>query len=210
MRYIKGYNAYIESIKFDLSIVNIDVNESMSIWYDALLDSIGAEELDIFDTFKLPKDDYIDKLDLQYLSDNIEFINSLSSIGLKKSTIQLSDDYETFINKPTRFMFIYNIESNELENPNYLIIQSYNDSLKKWEDSKLYKVNDDVKKFYDKLSSKIIEVEDEGKNYIYSTSNGNEWILQNTEIENDTFKKYLRKEDFESLIKEKEVKIKII
>jgi len=210
MRYIKGYNAYIESIKFDLSIVNIDVNESMSIWYDALLDSIGAEELDIFDTFKLPKDDYIDKLDLQYLSDNIEFINSLSSIGLKKSTIQLSDDYETFINKPTRFMFIYNIESNELENPNYLIIQSYNDSLKKWEDSKLYKVNDDVKKFYDKLSSKIIEVEDEGKNYIYSTSNGNEWILQNTERENDTFKKYLRKEDFESLIKEKEVKIKII
>ena len=50
MRYIKGYNIH-RSIKFDLSIVNTDVNESMSIWHDVLLDSIGFEELDISDTF---------------------------------------------------------------------------------------------------------------------------------------------------------------
>jgi len=210
MKWIKGYKGYIESLKFDLSIVNVDINESLSIWYDALLDSIGAQELDIFDTFKLPKDDYLDKLDLQYLSDNIEFINSLSSIGLKKSHVENSDDYETFISKPTRFMFIYNVESNELENPNYLIIQSYNETLKKWDNSKLYKVNGDVKKFYDKLSSKIIEVEDGGEKFIYSTSNNNEWVLQNIEKENDIFKKVFRKEDFESLIKDREVKIKII
>ena len=123
MKWVKSYKNYTESIKFDLSIVNIDMNESLSIWYDALLDSINAEEVDIFDTFKLPKNDYIDKLDLEYLSDNIEFINSLSSIGLKKSSIQSSDDFESFINKPCRFMFIYNIESNELENPNYLLLQ---------------------------------------------------------------------------------------
>jgi len=144
------------------------------------------------------------------LSDNIEFINSLSSIGLKKSHVENSDDYETFISKPTRFMFIYNVESNELENPNYLIIQSYNETLKKWDNSKLYKVNGDVKKFYDKLSSKIIEVEDGGEKFIYSTSNNNEWVLQNIEKENDIFKKVFRKEDFESLIKDREVKIKII
>ena len=210
MKWINGYKGYIESLKFDLSIVNVDINESLSIWYDALLDSIGAQELDIFDTFKLPKDDYLDKLDLQYLSDNIEFINSLSSIGLKKSHVENSDDYETFISKPTRFMFIYNVESNELENPNYLIIQSYNETLKKWDNSKLYKVNGDVKKFYDKLSSKIIEVEDGGEKFIYSTSNNNEWVLQNIEKENDIFKKVFRKEDFESLIKDREVKIKII
>ena len=95
MKWIQGYKNYIESLKFDLSIVNVDINESLSIWYDALLDSIQAEELDIFDTFKLPKDDYLDKLDLQYLSDNLEFINSLSSIGLKKSHVENSDDYET-------------------------------------------------------------------------------------------------------------------
>lgn len=210
MKWIKSYYKFIESISFDLSVINIDINESLSIWYDALLDSIGAEEVDIFDTFKIPKDDYIDKLDIEYLSDNIEFINSLSSIGLKKSPIQKSDDFETFINKPCRFMFIYNIESNELENPNYLLIQSWNSTSKKWDNSKLYKVNDDIKKFYDKLSSKIIEVEDGGEKYIYSTSNGNEWILQNIEKENDTYKKYLRKEDFEDLINDKKVKIKVI
>lgn len=210
MKYIKGYKKFSESLKFDLSIVNIDINESLSVWYDALLDSVGAQEVDVFDTFKLPKDDYIDKLDLEYLSDNIEFINSLSSIGLKKSGVQSSDDFETFVNKPCRFMLIYNIESNELENPNYLLIQSWNETLNKWENSKLYKVNDDIKKFYDKLSSKTIEVDDNGEKYIYNTSNNNEWILQNTDKQNDTFQKYLRKDDFESLIKDKKVKIKII
>lgn len=210
MKYIKGYKKFSESLKFDLSIVNIDINESLSIWYDALLGSVGAQEVDVFDTFKLPKDDYVDKLDLEYLSDNIEFINSLSSIGLKKSGVQSSDDFETFVNKPCRFMLIYNIESNELENPNYLLIQSWNETLNKWENSKLYKVNDDIKKFYDKLSSKTIEVDDNGEKYIYNTSNNNEWTLQNIDKQNDTFQKYLRKDDFETLIKDKKVKIKII
>ena len=209
MKWVKSYKNYTESIKFDLSIVNIDMNESLSRWSDALLDSINAEEVDIFDTFKLPKNDYIDKLDLEYLSDNIEFINSLSSIGLKKSSIQSSDDFESFINKPCRFMFIYNIESNELENPNYLLFQSWNDTLNKWTNSKLYKINNNVNRFYDKLSSKVIEVEDDGQKYIYSTSNSNEWVLQNIDAENDIFKKYLRKEDFENLIKDRKVKIRI-
>jgi hypothetical protein len=180
------------------------------VWYDALLDSVGAEEIDMFDTFKLPKDDYIDKLDLEYLSDNIEFINSLSSIGLKKSNIQNSEEFETFVNKPCRFMFIYNIESNELENPNYLLLQSWNDTLQKWDNSKLYKVNDNVNKFYDKLSSKVIEVEDNGEKYIFSSSNGNEWVLQNVEKENDKFKKYFRKDEFEEFISSNKFKIRII
>jgi hypothetical protein len=49
----------------------------------------------IYDTFKLPKEDFKDKLDLDFLEDNVEFINSLSSIALKKSTVSNSDDYET-------------------------------------------------------------------------------------------------------------------
>ena len=62
----------------------------------------------------------------------------------------------------------------------------------------------------DAVTGKIIEVEDGGEKFIYSTSNGNEWVLQNVDKENDTFKKVIRKEDFESLIKDREVKIKII
>jgi hypothetical protein len=87
-------------------------------------------------TFKLPKEDFKDKLDLDFLEDNVEFINSLSSIALKKSTVSNSDDYETFLNKPCRFMFIFNIESNELENPAYLIFQVWHESLNKWDDVK--------------------------------------------------------------------------
>ena len=210
MKWIKNYQKFLETLKFDLSIINIDMNESLSIWYDALLDSIGAQEVDIFDTFSLPKDDYIDKLDLEYLSDNIEFINSLSSIGLKKSHMESSDDFETFISKPCRFMFIYNIESNELEQPNFLLIQSWNETLKKWDNSKLYKVNENANKFYDKLSSHTIEIDDNGEKYIYKTTNKNEYTLQNIEKATDTFKKYLRKDDFEELIKDNKVKIKII
>lgn len=209
MMYIKNYKKFSESLKFDLSIVNVDMNESLSIFYDALLDSIGAEEVDIFDTFKLPKDDYINKLDIEYLSDNIEFINSLSSIGLKKSQVQNTDEMETFVNKSTRFMFIYNIESNELENPNFLLIQGWNDTLKRWDDSKLYKVNDDVQKFYDKLSSKTIEIDDNGEKYIYNTSNDNEWTLSNVEKSNEIFKKYFRKSDFIEFINKHKFKISI-
>ena len=46
--------------------------------------------------------------------------------------------------------------------------------------------------------------------WIYNTSNGTEWILQNIDKENDDFKKYLRKDDMENLIKNKKAKLTII
>lgn len=210
MKHLKPYLKYLESIKFDLAIVNVDINESLGIYYENILKSIGAEEIDMFDTFKLPKDDFNDKLNLDVLTNNPEFINSLSSIGLKKSMVQLSTDYETFLNKPCRFMLIYRVEANELESPSYILFQAFNQTLDKWEDSKLYKVNGDIKSFYDKLSSRVIEVEDGDNKYIYSTSNNNEWVLQNPDKANDIFKKYFRKEEFEKLINDNKVKINII
>jgi hypothetical protein len=207
MKYFKSFGKYKESLVIDLSVMTVDIIESLSVISNIVLDSIDAEEVDIHDTLKLKKED---NLDLDLLSDNIDFINSVSSLGLKKSNVELSDDYETFISKPCRFIMIYNIESSELENPVYIMFQSWNDTLSKWDDSKLYKVNDDIKKFYDKLSSKTIEVNDSGDKYIYVTSNTNEWILQNVEKENDTFKKYMRKEDFEKMVNDEKVIITII
>ena len=107
-------------------------------------------------------------------------------------------------------MFIYGQEQNELENPLYIIFQTWNETLKKWEDVKLYKVNNNVKNFYDKLSSKTIEVVDGDQNYIYNTSNGNEWILQNSDKENDTYKRVFRKEELQKLLDDKNIKINII
>jgi len=211
MRKIKTYNQFKESLVIDLGFQNIeDLLESLTIWHDALLSSIGAEELDIFDTLKLPTDDFRDKLDLDILGDNVEFINSLSSIALKKSQLQNSDDYQTFLNKPCRFMFIYDINSNELENPVYIMMQVYNDTLRKWDDIKIYKIKDDVKKFYDKLTSRTIEIVDGDQNYIYETSNGNEWVLQNKDKENDVYKSVFRKEELQDLLKDRNIKINIL
>ena len=210
MKYLKPYNTYLESLKIDVAIINVDINESLGLYYENILKSIGAEEVDMFDTFSLPKDDFADKLNLDLLTTNTEFINSLSSIGLKKSNVQNTDDLETFVNKPCRFMLIYNIESSELENPTYIIFQSWNETIDKWDETKLYKVNGEIKRFYDKLSSRVIEIDDNGDKYIYNTSNGNEWTLQNVDQENDTFKKYFRKDEFEKLINDMKVTINII
>jgi hypothetical protein len=211
MKYLKKYKQYKESIVIDLQFQRVeDLLESLNIWHDALLTAIDAEEVDIFDTFKLPTDVFSDKLDLEFLSDNIEFINSLSSIALKKSELKNSDDFQTFLNKPCKFMFIFDINSNELENPVYLLFQTWNESLSKWEDVKSYKVRDNAQKFYDKLTSRTIEITDGDDNYIYATSNGNEWVLQNPDKENDIYKKSFRKEELQDLLKERNVKINVI
>lgn len=211
MRYIKSYKSYKESIVVDMTFHNVEeLLESLSLWHDALLNSISAEEVDIYDTFKLPTDAFADKLDLDTLSDNVEFINSLSSIALKKSELKNSDDFQTFLNKPCKFMFIFDINTNELENPIYLLFQVWNEAIRKWEDVKLYKINDDVKKFYDKLTSKVIEILDGDENYIYETSNGNEWVLQNSEKENDIYKKTFRKEELQELLSDRNVKVNIL
>jgi hypothetical protein len=211
MRKIKTYNQFKESLVIDLSFQGIeDLLESLTIWHDALLSAVGAEEVNIFDTLKLPQEDFSNNLDLESLGDNVEFINSLSSIALKKSPIQNSDDFQTFLNKPCRFMFLYDINSNELENPIYIMMQVYNDTLSSWDNSKIYKIQDDVKKFYDKLTSRTIEIVDADQNFIYTTSNGNEWVLQNKDAENDIYKQTFRKEELEDLIKDKKIKINVI
>ena len=210
MRWIKTYKKYQESIIVDLSFGNVsDVLESLTIWHDALLNSIRAEEKDIFSTLKL-SDDFRDRLNFDDIHDSVEFINSLSSIALKKSQVENSEDYQTFLNKPCKFMFLYDINSNELENPQYLMFQTWNDTISKWESLKLYKINDDVKKFYDKLTSRTIEITDADQNYIYQTSNGNEWILQNADKENDVYKRTFRKEELQELLKDKNVTVNII
>jgi hypothetical protein len=211
MKYLKKYINFKESIVVDLNIQSVaDILESLTIWSDSLLEAIGAEEVDMFDTFKLPIEDYKDKLDLDYLEDNVEFINSLTSIALKKSEVKLSEDFQTFLNKPCRFMFIYGIDKNELENPSYLIFQSWNETLNKWEDVKLYKINGDAQRFYDKLTSRTIELIDGDENYIYNVTNANEWVLQNIEKENDIYKKVFRKEELQDLLKERKIKVNIL
>lgn len=209
MKFLKKYSNFLESLQIDLTYQVVDLMESLNIWHDVLLSSIGAEQVDLFETLSLPEE-FRDKLDIDFLNDNIEFLNSLASIGLKKSAIQNTDDFETFVNKPCKFMLIYDINSNELENPEFILFQVYNNTLQKWEETKLYKITDDIKKFFDKLTSRTIEIVDGEQNFIYVTTNGNDWELQNLEKENDTWKRFLRKEDLQKLLDDKKVKLNII
>jgi hypothetical protein len=210
MKFVKRYKSFKESIQIDIKLIEIDINESLGLFYDSIMKSIGAEEVDFFDTFKLPKNEFSSKLNLDLLTTNPEFIHSLSTNNLKKSNVTNSDDFETFLNKPCRFMLIHKVNANELENPDYILFQSWNDSLSKWEGLRMFKISGEIKKFYDKLSSKVIEIQDAGENYIYSTTNGNEWFLQNQEKESDIYQKYFRKEDFQNLLNDRKVTINII
>jgi hypothetical protein len=210
MKHLKPYKKFKESLVIDLQFQDIDLKESLDIWHDTLLSSINAEEVDLFDTLFLPKEEFINNLDIEFLEDSVEFVNALTSLRLKKSELQNTDTIESFVNKPCKFMFIYGIESNELENPIYILFQVWNETQKKWSDVKLYKVNEDVKKFYDKLSSKEIEVIDGDEKYIYVTSNGNDWLLKDKDKETDTYKKSLRKEELEKILSERNVKISIV
>tara|TARA_Y100000389_G_scaffold120731_1_gene118106 strand:- start:6273 stop:6881 length:609 start_codon:yes stop_codon:yes gene_type:complete len=200
---IFNYTKFLESFSID------NILESMSIIEKDLISSISGEELDLFETFKLVKEDYINK-NLNYLSENVEFINSLSSLGLKKSAVQDTDDIETFLNISLKFMFIYNIESNELENPVYLILEMWDEDKMEWTNVKLFKVNGDVKRFYDVLSSKTIELFYKDKNYIYKTSNTNDWELQNLLDETKMFKRFLNNVELIDLMKNSGVSSKIV
>ena len=209
MKFLKKYSNFLESLQIDLTYQVVDLMESLNIWHDVLLSSIGAEQVDIFQTLSLPEE-FREKLDIDFLNDNIEFLNSLASIGLKKSAIQNTDDFQTFVNKPCKFMLIYDINSNELENPEYMLFQVYNATLQKWDETKLYKITDDIKKFFDKLTSRTIEIVEGEQNFIYVTTNGNDWELQNRNKENDTYKKSLRKEELQKIIDDRKVKLNII
>ncbi len=208
MKWIKSYKSYKESLLINIELSGSDVMESLNMLEDLLLNSINAKEVDLFDTFNIDKDFYSDKLDLDYLFNSSEFIDKLTSLSLKKSNLEDTTTYQTFLTRPSKFMFVYKMEQNELENPIYILFQVKDGE--KWEKAKLYKIEDDIKRFYDKLSSRTIEVVDGDENYIYTTSNGNDWELQNSDKMNDIYKKNFRKEEIMKLLDDRHLKLNII
>jgi hypothetical protein len=211
MKRLVSYNQFLESLVIDTGFVDrFNLLESLNIWHDLIFTSIGAEEVNPYEVFNLPNDFVGGKLEIDNLSDNIEFINSLASIALKKSDVKTTDDFQTFINKPIKFLLIYDVASDELENPKFILVQVWNDLQKAWQDLKCYKLTSDIGKFYDKLTSKTVEITDGDQNYIYTTSNANEWVLQNSEKENDVWQKVFRNQEFEDLINSRKVRINII
>lgn len=193
---IKIKNIVNESIKLDTSGYK-EVYENLTILDDALLASIKAKQLDIKEVFD------IDGGNIEGLSKDPEFANNLLKNSLRPSDIIDTDDFQTFLKNRMKFMFIYHMDSSDLDEPVYVFIQKGNST-------KLYEINDRVQNFYDKLISKTIEIEYRGKKYLYNISNANEWVLQNTENKSSIFKEVIRSEELSDIIKNRKIKIEII
>ena len=191
MNYIKTY----ESFKLVEPKTMSELLEKLSVVEQNILDSIKAEQINIEKFFngKLPTND------LESLINNTEFNGLLRVKGLTRGNVEQTDDYETFLLTPFKYLLIKSKEKSELHNPDFIVLQTFNPTEQDWNKLKMYKINGDFKNFYDKLTNRTIEIEHDGKNFLYQTSNKNEWELTNQE-ETDRFPKFLRKEQLLKII----------
>jgi hypothetical protein len=197
MKYLKEYAKFLESIQIDLTNTDFQVvEESLTVWQDNLVSSFKGKEIQFKKFFDIKSSTLTD------LVNNVDFVKVLIDKKLKKTEIFNTDDYDTFFGKSMLFVNLMDIDANDLMNPKYILCQFWDDDKNKWSSIKMYEVNDDIKNFYDKLSSKTIELVAADKNYIYKTSNsGNDWELQNLLDEHKIFKRYLSTDEIKNLIK---------
>lgn len=191
MRYIKT----LESFKIEEPKTMSELLEKLSVVEQNILDSIKAEPVNIESFFngELPTND------LESLINNTEFNELLKVKGLTRGNIELTDDYETFLLSPFKYLLIKDKAKSELHNPDYIVLQTFNSTQQKWNNIKLYQINGDFKNFYDKLTNRTIEIKHDGKTYLYQTSNKNEWELTNQKGD-DNFPRFLRKEQLLKII----------
>ena len=169
--------------------------ERLSVVEQNILDSIGAEIINIEAFFN----DNLNDIEIEDLHDNSDYLKVLKLKGLRKSTVEYTKDYETFLINPFKYMLLYNRKNSNLQSPDFMIIQTFDDVKQSWNNMKMYKINGNFKNFYEKLTNRTIEITDGDKNYIYQTTNKNEWVLINTEP-NNNFPKIVRKDELLKII----------
>jgi len=210
-----NYNQYILENIFTTDVINtfndIDILESIVTDTKSLLNSIEAKEFDLYYEFDIDSKYKFETIEDLYNNEN--FNATLFKKKLKKDNIESTDESETFIDKTinVKFFLIHRKDDNQLSKPIAIIFQSKLKNNNKWDKLKAYYVNQDMKKFYDKLSSKTIEITKNNKKYIYLTSNsGNDWVLQSPDMEDDIFKQIISQQDIKAILKDKNVNITII
>lgn len=211
MKFIKKYNSFCESIYVDASLFQeFDITESLEVSENDVLSSISAEEYDLFTKIGLKKEDYNkEEFKIEDLIKDSHFIRALAKNDLRISGISNTDDFQTFINHTCKFILIYNRKATDLENPLYIIITQWDDSIKKWSQLKTYTINDDMTKFYDKLATKVIEIIDGDIKYLYKTGDSKTYELMSGD-ETKTFKRYLDIEEIKDIVKNKKLRAKIL
>jgi len=178
-----------ESFKIEEPSTMDELLEKLSVVEKSILDSVQAELLNI-ESFIGD----IDITDLENLDNNSEFQKILRLKNLKRGVVELTDDYETFLLNPFKFLLVRYNNKTDLQDPDYIFIQTFNSTQQDWNSVKLYQINGEFSNFYDKLTNRTIEIEEEGESFLYQTSNKNEWELVNRE-ETENFPKFVRKEE---------------
>jgi hypothetical protein len=195
---ILTYNLYLLNEQIN------SMNESIYVDYNELIKTVNGKKLELQEKFKTSKTH--DNLYSLY-NDDI-FNKDINSKNIHKTKIEYSNDYDTYLNKSQtiKFFCLSREDSSKLD-IKYIIIQVKNID-EKWGDIELYEINTDIRRFYDGLSTRTIEIIYDDVNYIYMTSNsGENWILKNIEKETDTFKRDLSIEELRELLKNKKYKI---
>ncbi len=201
MKRIKQFNEFIKE-KNSIKDIKISIDE--------LLDVIDDSELNLSTTFNLDGENVTEKDNISKLYSDTQFNKNLDKKKLKKGKLQDTKDNETMLddNYVLRFFFVYEKESNELEEPKYILVQYYNKTSNEISEIRLFENESSINKFYEMLTDKTIELQKGNKEYIYQTSNsGNNWELKNPNQVKGDFKDTMDYEEIDGLLKDKKIKL---
>jgi hypothetical protein len=201
MKRIKQFNEFITE-KNSIKDIKISI--------DDLLDVIDDSELNLSTTFNLDGENVTEKDNISKLYSDTQFNKNLDKKKLKKGKLQDTKDNETMLddNYILRFFFVYDKDSNELEEPKYILVQYYNKTDNTISEIRLFENESSINKFYEMLTDKTIELQKGKKEYIYQTSNsGNNWELKNPNQVKGDFKDTMDYEEIDNLLKNKKIKL---
>lgn len=211
MKYFKDFQSFkklSESIDGYELPFRIDLKESITTDIKDLLSSIGAEELDLCNELHINPEEIDLRIDLENFVESDLVLDSLSKLELRLGDVEKTSDSQTFLSAPIFYVCLYSKGSSDLENPSHVFIQQWQNETKNRTHIKMYKVQDNFLKFYDRLSSKTVEVEIDNKKLIYKTDNsGNNWTLQ---IPVDGYENNITSQEMWDLMKDKNVKVKVL
>lgn len=183
------------------------IKESLFTGIAPLLQSIDAKEVDFFYTLGLDKDKFLNK-DIEEIYNDGDFNRQLYDKKLKKEELISTFDTESFLKKEYDMKCFLLIERNmtKIDNPKYLVLQYFKNN--QWSNVFMYEVNSNIRNFFEKLTSKTIEITDGDKKIIYQTSNsGNNWVLQNIEDKSDIYKETIDSDELKEILRDKKYKV---
>ena len=199
MNHIKNFDTFIN--ESNLPDLKVSVEELLKPF---------EEDLDIYRTFEMESTVISVNDNINKLYNNAIFNKSLSKKKLKKGKLQDTKDNETLLddNFVLRFFFVYDKDAIELEEPKYVLIQSYNKEKDTSSKIMLFKNHNNISDFYQKLTDASIEIERGKKSLVYNTSNsGNNWELKNTKLSKGKFKPSVDHDEMKKIIKGKKIQV---